>query len=148
MKLVKSAAAGAGKGIVATAIREVLRFFAGMTGSVILRSVAGSTPFTALIFAAVEQAWLTWRLRRDRIDTRGYVLGSVRNAGAATGSVLGAMVMAVALSVVPIIGTVIGLMIGSFLGSLVMGYGLMGILALAWRPDPVSPDLPTANAAP
>lgn len=132
--------AGAGKGLVATAVREVVRVAGSFVGSELVRKLAGSTPITAIIFAVVEQVWLTWRYRRGKIGLRRYFLGTVRNAGSTAGSVLGAVVMAIFLSVVPVLGTFVGLLIGSFLGSLIVGYGARTAVALAWKPeDEVSP---------
>lgn len=131
-----TAAANAGMGFVGHGIREGLRGLASLVGSEVLRRVAGSTPVTALIFAVLAQAWLTYRLRRGRMDARGYGLGTARNLGSTVGSVLGAVVAAVVLSVVPILGTFVGIILGSFIGSLVGGWGLRFILARAWSAEP------------
>mgnify|MGYP004167550129 CR=1 FL=1 len=136
MEWIGNAAAGAGLGFVGHGLREGLRLVAGLIGSEVLRRLAGSTPVTALIFAALAQGWLTYRLRRGRLDARGYGLGTARNLGSTVGSVLGAVVAAVLLSVVPVFGTVVGIVVGSFIGSLVGGWGLRSILARAWEPDP------------
>jgi len=136
MEWLGSTVANTGLGVVAHGLRELLRGAATLIGSEVLRKLAGSTPVTALLFAILAQLWLTWRLRRGRLDPRGYGLGTARNLGATVGSVLGAVLAAMVLSIVPVLGTVVGIVVGSFLGSLVGGWGLRWVLAQAWSPEP------------
>ena len=135
MEFVKHQAAGVGLHVVAHALKAVLNHLGMLVGSTVLRRIAGSTPFTALAFALLQQTWLTWRLRRGRIDGRRYGLGTANNVGSTLGALLGAALGGAVLSIIPVIGTIVGVFLGSFVGSLVLGLAFQGALALAWDKD-------------